>query len=350
MQVNELTIEVLPKADRSSTPDRQLWHNVLLDMLQYCRWLKVELLGHARLHWQRYSLLEIYYEIFLAAVEQLLRSGLLRTYKRQQGQSRVCKGRLLLSKHLQYNGLRPEQFYVDYQTYDHQHLLNQILYTALLQLGTLSQRADLNAKQRQLLSVFPIQKVRRFSVEDFDQLRYDSRSSHYQTAVEIAQLLLLGHHPDVRAGERSLITMMFDMNLLFEEYVYRQLRKLNYPTIQVHRQQLVPFWGKRTLRPDIVLTYQDKRYVIDTKWKILQRIHPNMEDIRQMYVYNRFFEAHKGVLLYPNVHDIAASDSIPYKDSNNIKTYCKVAFANVLQGDRLNLKLGEQIWTALHQK
>ena len=42
IQIDGLTIEILPKADNNTNSDANLWQNVLLNMLKVCRYIKVD--------------------------------------------------------------------------------------------------------------------------------------------------------------------------------------------------------------------------------------------------------------------------------------------------------------------
>ncbi|MFT4761927.1 MAG: 5-methylcytosine-specific restriction enzyme subunit McrC [Paraglaciecola sp.] len=113
---------------------------------------------------------------------------------------------------------------------------------------------------------------------------------------------------------------------------------------QVSRQQQKPFWQRRYLRPDVLVKFADKSVVIDTKWKVLKRVSPSMEDLRQMYVYQQYFEAKKSVLIYPKVHDLADLPAMAFdKNKDGTKYFCQVNFVDVLKNGELNRLLGTDV-------
>ena len=129
----------------------------------------------------------------------------------------------------------------------------------------------------------------------------------YKKAIEIAKLLLLQYHPDLTQGPHHVLALMFDMNVLWEKFVFRSLRKAH-PMVKVESQVSKHFWrptdGYRvSIRPDMVLKYKDSVMVLDTKWKNLDKYKPSVEDLRQMFTYGHYFEARDTALIYPGISD-----------------------------------------------
>ena len=304
LQVGDLAIEILPKADRYVGGDRRFWQGVLLDMLKSCRLIKVESLSSTWLKLRANSILELYFEIFLNEVELLLRKGLVKSYRRKEGNLDSLKGRLILQKHLSKNGVHREKFYVNHEEFDEIHLANQILLAALLVLKQLLRSPILSAKLKRLLTHFPPIPSIPIYEKHFQKIPRSRKMARYQAALDIARLLILNYSPDIKGGKQHLLALLFDMNLLFEEYVYQQLRRLSSKDLSVKRQQLQPFWNRRYIQPDIVLTFRGKNYILDTKWKVLKKVSPEMKDLKQLFIYCQYFNAKQGLLLYPKVYEL----------------------------------------------
>ena len=101
------------------------------------------------------------------------------------------------------------------------------------------------------------------------------------------------------------------MNVLYEEYIFRQLKKLETTDLIVKRQTAKPFRQRRSIKPDILLHFNNKNYVLDTKWKVLKTNSPSIEDLKQLYIYCQYFNAEQGLLLYPKIYDLK-NDSLRY--------------------------------------
>lgn len=348
LQVGKLTIEILPKTDQATPKDYPVLQSVLLDMLRICRILEPEAGPRATLQARPGTLLDIYLETWLAGIELLLHRGLLRTYRTIAQNRFTLKGQIHFPKHLQTNLAHHERFFTRHQEFTYDHLYNRILRQALEILLKTVIRVDLQSKVQTLLHRFP-KLPPPIYLPPMEQLHFDRQSNAYQSVLQIALLILQQQQPDVRSGRLPVLAILFDMNRLFEEFIFRQLQQAATENLSVHRHLRCSFWEQRYLQPDILLKINDQRIVLDTKWKILRRVSPDMADLRQMFVYNQYFQAERSVLIYPQVNGLQDLPPTPFASAAEPSTpsFCQVVFVELIKNGKLNLNINKELVTKM---
>jgi 5-methylcytosine-specific restriction enzyme subunit McrC len=353
IQIGGLTIEILPKADKLKATEEEYntWHGALLNMLKVCKHINVTSVSEASLKQRHNSLLELYFEIYLDEVQLLLRKGLIKQYRRNTSNVLSLKGRLDFNKNIQQNLIHQERFYTEHQVYDYENLANQILLKALSILGDITFNSTLKDRIARLKLSFPEITEIPIQKSHFDKLKENRKTVAYKQAFQIAKMIILNYSPDIRTGQENMLTLLFDMNKLWEEYIYRMLLKANYKGITVSFQNKQKFWESRTIRPDIVLLHETESgtntLVVDTKWKILDinKPKPSDDDLKQMYAYNLYWNAKKSMLLYPHSNSVDESFGKFWKGAPTPEdNQCKVGFVSVLdENNYLDMKIGEKI-------
>lgn len=303
LQVGDLTIEVLPKADRNE--DKAHWRTMLLDMLRSVGVFSIHAPSFSDLRIKPNYILELYFELYLVEVEYLLHQGLVKKYRKEEGNKLSLKGSIDFAKQINFNLIHKERFYTKHNLYDAKHQLHQLLYKTTLLLHSINTSAKLSGRIGAMLLNFPEQADIKVSESLFEKIQFDRKTERYRTAIAISKLLLLNYHPDVITGKNNVLALMFDMNALWEQFVYVSLYKHRKEGNTVSPQQTKSFWkpnkGNRvSMRPDIVINKgKENCAVIDTKWKNLGSYNPTPDDLRQMYVYHDYFNANKVALVYP---------------------------------------------------
>jgi 5-methylcytosine-specific restriction enzyme subunit McrC len=317
IQVGKTVIEVLPKADDDSLNEKK-WRGNLIKMLFAVEVFDVHAPSISNLNLTPNSILDLYFELFILEVEYLVRKGLLRQYRQKNDNVTALKGKLLFGKHIQKNIVHKERFYVSHSTYDFEHKLHIVIYKTILLINRLNTNIGLQSRIGALLLNFPEMPDMKITETLFDKFFWNRKNVTYKKAIEISKLLLLQYHPDVCNGRNNVLALMFDMNKLWEKFVFLSLRKANKShEMKISRHISKLFWKSKSsyskMIPDIVLTGVENGesycVVLDTKWKVLNSYKPSIDDLRQMYVYHEYYGAKKVALLYPGIKNYQTDGS-----------------------------------------
>lgn len=338
MQVLDLTLEILPKTDKDE--QQSTWHDVLVAMLRQTRKLKLDYLSEASLRFKHHSLLHLYFAEYLGQVNQLLKRGLVKQYRQESGNVLALKGALQFNQHISKNLVHKERFYTRHQVYDQDHFIHQVLRKALEIVSRLVKESLLSTEAHRTLFHFPEVSIGDINTQSLDKITITRKTEPYRKALAIARMIILNYSPDIKGGNQELFALLFDMNKLWEEYLYRQLLKAG---VKVRYQNAKQFWLQRRLKPDMVIEEKGETYIMDAKWKVVYNGYPSDEDLRQVFAYNLKWEAKKGFLIYPRTNQSPSDFSGTYK-IKAAETSCRIIYVDVLDVNKqLNTNLGSKL-------
>lgn len=305
LQVGDLAIEILPKADKTQAGGHAQWHQSLMEMLRVVGDLGLESPDEATLRLNPGRLFELFVTRFLSACEHLIHQGLAKGYRTEEANRTAFRGRLRVQEHVRRNAVNAARFYVASPTYDRENLPNLVLCEALRAVEQLPMSAFIRARARGLRQAFPELPRWRPVEAQLQRFRPTRNTARYRPALRLAALILFQLAPSLRRGRLPLLALLFDMNVLFERYVGTLARRLRLPHTTIRTQDSAAFWkagSTRTLRPDITLRDSrtgEVRLVVDTKWKVPIGGRPSSADLKQMFCYHELFDCTQSMLLYP---------------------------------------------------
>ena len=234
-------------------------------------------------------------------MQVLIHQGLIKQYYKHTGNVKALKGKLEFAGHINKNLVHKERFYTTHQVYDKDHLTHQILQKALAIIEQCTKGNSLYGKCKTVQLDFPEVKAINVNESTFLKIPKNRKTAPYDTALAIARLIILNFAPNISSGTERMLALLFDMNSLWEEYVLIRLKQVqDTKEVVVEGQQSKAFWHGITIRPDIVIQKGKETFVIDTKWKNINYSQPSTDDLRQMYVYNEYWQSDKAMLLYPS--------------------------------------------------
>ena len=340
IQVKNLTIEILPKADNLPVEEsnKNKWQKALLFMLKECKLIKVESLSKAFLKIKNSSLLDLYFDAFLSETEKIFNQGLIKKYKKESNNTNVIKGKILFEKNIK-NIVHKEKSFCEYQIYTKDNLFNQIIFKALNILSKSTTNNTLLMRAKNISLCFKDISDIDINETSFDKIKFNRNNERYRYSIELSKLIILNYSPDLNNGNTNILAILFDMNRLYEKFIYKRLKKLENENIKVTEQVIQKFWESKIIKPDILIQLKEndkkQNIIIDTKWKVLKELEPDDSDLKQMFVYNLHYNSDLSILLYPKVH-FDNQDKKPYHLANSINNnnhYCQIGFVDLFSSD-----------------
>jgi 5-methylcytosine-specific restriction enzyme subunit McrC len=318
VRVEGRDIEVLPKIEAPGVPPgtASIRKN-LLAMLLVAFDTKVHLPGNADSLLAKSSWLDVFIQIFCRQLVQQVRQGLTKLYRLEEADQQAVRGRIVIDAQIRQNFVHKERVVCEFDELDENHALNQLFRLALARMLRVARSDATQRMVRELLVHFDGIDAGPITGTWWRDIKLNRLQTRFEPPRRLAQLFLEGLSPDVTKGEEKSFSFLFDMNLLFEEYIGRELRaeltgqgrSVSLQHCQHHLMHNED--GRKNLfqlKPDIVVTAQGVISCIgDTKWKRLaaeeRKLGVSQADLYQMLGYASRYRCERILMLYPYKHD-----------------------------------------------
>ncbi len=170
IQIGKTTIEVLPKTDKGG---EEKWRDLLIGMIKSVWGFDVKSTGSSSLKLKSNSILELYFELFVSEIEYLLHRGLIKRYRKNEGNQTSLKGALKFSKHIAHNLVHKERFYVKYTQYSNEHSIHEILFKTIKLLAHINSNSLIKGRIGALTLNFPEMKEIKVNESTFKNIVFD---------------------------------------------------------------------------------------------------------------------------------------------------------------------------------
>lgn len=289
-------IEILPKTSVSASEEAA--RDILIKMLVELRDSPFHEGVMANLHAHNMPLFELLIGQFLKHVGNIVRKGIARKYVDQEGNLVFLRGKLQLREHIKRNMIDQSRFYCEYDEYERNRPVNRLIKGALHVCMKVSRNTTNRQLCREYLFWFDQVPITKNYKSDFRAIKQDRFVNHYQKALPLCRLILARLNPLTKQGQNQCISVLFDMNRVFESYVASKL-STQFPRwhlkTQVRHQYLIEVHrGERKfgLKPDLEFSQGDFCVIADTKWKLIDEARQPY-DIKQPDLYQMFAYAKK---------------------------------------------------------
>lgn len=308
-----VVLEILPKIDGAGGEGgirRRLIH-----MLAVALNLDVAAGEIAPLGEQDETVLEILIRLFSKRLAEAVRRGMPRLYVAEEEDLPRLRGRLDVVRQFTRLAATPQRLACRYDALSNDIALNRVMKAAVVRLSRIARADDNRRRLAELAFAYAdIPEISPGSLH-WDQVVIDRTNERWRTLVSLARLLLGERFQTTSSGSSPGFSLLFEMNVLFEEYVARLLARAlagsgRTVVSQGGRLHCLVAGDDRALfqtRPDVLVKRGDVvEQIIDTKWKrVSARVDDpkqgvGQSDVYQMMAYSRLYRCPRVTLLYPH--------------------------------------------------
>ena len=317
------TIEILPKIKNAATEKSK---DILIKMLKTLKNSPFKNLSVANLKSSKIPLFEIFISMFLEELTVLVRNGIKSDYISKEENLKFLKGKLKISEQIKYNTIHKERFFVQYEEFISNRVENRLIKTTLQFLYNKSKLNKNQQRIREFLFVFDEIEISHNIKTDFSKIKLNRQMKDYEQVLLWCKTFLFENSFSPYKGNDIAFALLFDMNLLFESFVYSYLKKSsNFQDIKsqdrTHHLAYENGIGRFRLKPDIVIN--GGKIIADTKWKILSEDKAYngvlQDDMYQLYAYGtKYDNCEKIYLIYP-FDELIIKNSYNYFKNKELK-------------------------------
>lgn len=311
--LGRLTLEILPKIYGKETEPGSC-RNALIKMLVKARKLKLKKGATSSISLQKNSFLDVFILHFCELLHSELMQGMIRHYIENKENLAVMRGRLRVEQQFKLNLAHKERLFCQYDELSANNAHNQVIKFVLRQMVNKASGIMARKKVGELLMRFDSISDVNVDIQMIDNLTFNRSTSRYEPILQQCRWFLQGLHPDVLVGKNSCMSLLFDMNKLFECYVARVFRKLAWMAgIRMREQGPQKYMMRRNdtdqqiflMKPDMVFLENENSIVsiADAKWKMLdereKKLCISQGDLYQMASYAARYGINRLAIVYP---------------------------------------------------
>ena len=348
--LNDIQIDILPKIPLVEN-DIVAEKIRFLEILQNISYFKEKFFNNSKIAITDTSILEIFINLFIKEVEEIIEKGLLYNYIDINENINVFKGKLDINNHIKYNFSHKEKFFMKFDEFSISSLENSIIKLTIQKLKKISvnskNKDNLNKISHHLESISILPN----SIESLKYITFDRTNDYYKNAIQWAKIFLNNQSSSIFSiTNGEVATMLFPMETIFENYIGNKLisiiKEKSYEDLIIKVQDnSCSVFSTTTLndteinnifkiKPDIIIKNKNSKeiFILDTKWKILNKLDNKFkistEDIYQILSYVKIYSnkykdtytCEKAYLIYPSTNitsnNFSAKDKLIFKTDN----------------------------------
>lgn len=298
--------EILPKCISDNKDENTLKN--LIYMLSYTKNLDIKANDHAKLSTLKNPFIEILIRVYAKSLFDCLKRLTPQKYVRHENNLNYLKGKIKFSENIRYNCANRAKFYCEYDEFSENNILNKLFLYVTTCLYNISNNSYNKKTLKIIMNYYSDIEFVRFDKFDVKKITLDRNQELFNKPFNLAKMFVEQTNVDMSKNRFENITLIWDMNQLFEEFIFEIMKKYETEldcklTAQKGRKLLACDDSKRrnTFVDIMVERKKDgRRIVLDTKYKkFTSTADLSNQDIYQISSYCLIHKANHAILLYP---------------------------------------------------
>lgn len=349
IKYKNIQFEILPKLlgqDNDREDNRKQILKNLLYMLSYTKHLDIKDNEVANITSCKNPFIETLIRVFADRLFDALKRFVPKNYEVFEKNTSAFKGKLKIAENIRYNLANKARFFCEFDSFTEDTELNQLFLYVATRLQSISQDAYNKKILKFIINVYSDISFKCFTEHDLKRIHLNRSQQVFAQPFNLAKMFLEHSSVDMSKHQFDNIALIWDMNILFEEFVFEFLKR-NREDLGIYDVKYQK--GRRLLKSKdnqhyyantfvdmfITKTNGGPQIVLDTKYKITSGKYGdfNNSDIFQVVTYCKLHDSNNAILLYPATDD-TSQDSHAYvlnTDKNTEEVQIKTAQINLQQ-------------------
>ena len=297
--------QILPKLICDNGNTENILKNLIF-MLSYTKKLDIRTSDTAKLSNSKNPFIEILIREYAKSLFECLKRITPKKYVREEDNLNYLKGKIKFTENIRYNCVNQSKFYCEYDEFSENNILNQLFLFVSTCLYNISNDSYNKKTLKFIINYYSDIKLVRFNRFTAEKINLSRNQKLFKKPFNLTKMFIEKTSVDLSKNKFENINLIWDMNKLFEEFVFEIMKKneseLGWKfTAQKCKKLLIGDENKkRNTYVDIFAEKDNDKIIIDTKYKIFKGIDDfSNADVFQVSTYCLLHNTNKAVLIYP---------------------------------------------------
>ena len=324
--------QILPKLICDNENKECILKN-LIYMLSYTKNLDIKTNEDAKLSAERNPFIEILIREYAKSLFDCLKRLTPKQYTREEDNLKFIKGKMKFSENIRYNCTNQAKFYCEYDKFSEDNILNQLFLFVSTCLYNISNNSYNKKTLKFIINYYSDITFVRFDKFKVRKIKLTRNQELFKKSFNLAKMFVEQTSVDLSKNRFENITLVWDMNALFEEFVFEIMKKSCPDWILTAQKGKKLLKGtenkKRNTFVDIFAQKEDQKLIIDTKYKkFVDENSISNADVFQVSTYCLLHNTNNAILLYPQWENNKKPNIEDYYLNNGNNNY-KISFKTI---------------------